>query len=76
MGSLTFPTLSLLCLLMGSFCPMVEGIEVFDTLFGSMTWVRGCGSTTPWSALSPTWGSVTPVSEIEGNTCSGVEDPA
>ena len=39
MGSLTDPTLSLHCLLIRSFGLVNEGIDLFDVVFGSMTWV-------------------------------------
>ena len=50
---------------------MCEGIDMFDSVVGSMTWVRGCGFTTPWSALTPIWGSLTLVPRKGGNACKG-----
>ena len=54
MGSLSEPTLLLLCfLLIGSL-----GLLVYCgcvSVFGSTTWVGDCGATIPWSALASTW---------------------
>ena len=51
-----------------------------DTVFGTKTWDRGCGSTTSWSSLSTTWVPEIVVEveidcdrDIGGNTCSGKE---
>ena len=84
-GSLTVPTLSLPNLLIGNFglaCGLIcLGIEMIDSVFGSMTKDRDCGCTIPWSALSPTWGSPEtesepePEIEIWGNTWRGVDTP-
>ena len=49
------------------------GNDRFNFVFGSMTWDRNCGSTTPWSPLSPTWGLPEPVLSKEDHTCSSVE---
>ena len=61
MGFTVSSTLSLIFFLIGSFDMVCEGIDMFNSVFGSMTWVRGYGSTTPWSVLVHTWGLLSPV---------------
>ena len=52
MVSLTVPSLLLIFLLTGSFGLLVDCVGMYDSVFGSMTWVGDYGSTIPWVSPS------------------------